>query len=69
LQAGVATGVQFDGVTPQALTAAISRAVALYRQPQQWRALQRNGMKCDFSWNASGKAYADLYVQLSQEDR
>jgi starch synthase len=68
LQAGVATGIQFDGVTPQSLTAAISRAVALYRQPQQWRLLQRNGMKCDFSWDASGRAYADLYAQLCQEE-
>jgi starch synthase len=69
LQAGVATGIQFDGVTHRALTGAISRAIALYRQPAQWHLLQRNGMKCDFSWNASGKAYADLYVQLSQEER
>ncbi|MBW8755279.1 MAG: glycogen synthase GlgA [Sphingomonadales bacterium] len=69
LQAGVATGIQFDGVTIQSVTAAISRANALYRQPAQWRLLQRNGMKCDFSWARSGKAYADLYVQLVEEHR
>lgn len=69
LQAGVATGIQFDGVTFQSVTAAISRAVALYRQPEQWRRLQRNGMQCDFSWAQSGKAYADLYARLVEEHR
>jgi starch synthase len=69
LQAGVATGIQFDGVTIQSLTAAISRANALYYQPDQWRRLQRNGMQCDFSWSRSGKAYADLYAQLVEEHR
>ncbi len=69
LQAGVATGIQFDGLTPAALAAALSRAVTLHRQPDQWRAIQRNGMKADFSWNRSGKAYADLYAQLVTENR
>ncbi|MBV1687361.1 glycogen synthase GlgA [Novosphingobium sp. G106] len=69
LQAGVATGIQFDGVTIHSLTAAISRANALYYQPEQWRRLQRNGMQCDFSWSRSGKAYADLYAQLVEEHR
>ncbi|RZK02947.1 MAG: glycogen synthase GlgA [Novosphingobium sp.] len=69
LQAGVATGIQFDGVTPNALTAAISRTVALFRQPELWRQLQRNGMAGDFSWARSGKAYADLYARLVEEVR
>jgi starch synthase len=69
LQAGVATGVQFDGVNIHALTAAISRAAALYRQPDTWRTLQRNGMKCDFSWSRSGRAYAKLYARLVEEHR
>lgn len=69
LQAQVATGVQFVGVNHSALTAAISRICALYRQPEVWRAIQRNGMKCDFSWGRSGKSYADLYAQLVEEAR
>lgn len=64
LGAGTATGVQFDGVNYHALRAAISRTVALYQQPDAWRTIQRNGMKCDFSWARSGKAYADLYASL-----
>jgi starch synthase len=65
LDAGVATGVQFSGVNYYSLAAAVSRAVALYHQPATWRALQRNGMKADFSWNNSGKAYAELYSELA----
>lgn len=65
LAAGVATGIQFDGVHYHALRAAIDRTVALYNRPEQWAGLQRNGMKADFSWDASGRAYADLYRELT----
>jgi starch synthase len=63
--AGVATGIQFAGVTQPALAAAISRAAALYHQADEWRSLQRNGMKADFSWHSSGGAYAALYRELT----
>ncbi len=62
--AGVATGIQFSGVDYHALAAAISRTVALYHQTDLWNALQQNGMKADFSWGRSGKAYAELYREL-----
>lgn len=65
LAAEVATGVQFDGVHYHALRAAIDRVIALYHQPRVWRRVQRNGMKADFSWDASGQAYADLYRELT----
>jgi len=64
LAAGCATGIQFDGVDYSSLAAALTRAVALYRQPEAWQRIQKNAMKCDFSWTASGKAYADLYQTL-----
>jgi starch synthase len=64
LAGGVATGIQFTGVHYQGLAGAINRAVTLYRQPATWQAIQRNGMKADFSWARSGKAYADLYASL-----
>jgi starch synthase len=65
LQAGVATGVQFDGVSLASLATAINRTAALFSQPEQWRRIQRNAIACDFSWSRSGKAYADLYTQLA----
>lgn len=66
LGAGVATGVQFDGVHYHGLAAAVSRAAALYRDQATWRSLQRAGMACDFSWKRCGAAYADLYRELAR---
>jgi len=65
LAAGVATGLQFDGVSYPALAEALTRTVALYGQQDAWRSVQRAGMKSDFSWGRSGKAYADLYTSLT----
>lgn len=65
LAAGVATGIQFDGVDYHSLAAAVSRTVDLYRHPRTWEKLQRNAMRCDFSWTASGREYADLYRSLT----
>lgn len=67
LAAGVATGVQFTGVTYQTLATAISRTIAIYRQGDAWREIQRNGMRADFSWSRSGRAYADLYRELTEK--
>jgi starch synthase len=64
LAADAATGIVFTPVSIEGLTHAITRAMGLYHQPKVWRALQKRGMKCDFSWGQSGKAYADLYKQL-----
>ena len=63
--AGAATGIQFSGVDYHTLAAAVSRAVTLYHQPAAWQAMQRNGMKADFSWKNSGKVYAELYRELT----
>jgi starch synthase len=63
----VATGFQINAVNPGALGTAISRVVALYHRPKEWKRLQTNGMKADFSWGASGAAYAALYRQLIEE--
>ncbi len=63
-EAGAATGVQFSGIDYSTLASAISRTVALYHQPEVWKAIQQSGMKADFSWKNSGKAYAELYREL-----
>jgi len=64
--AGAATGVQFDGVRYQTLADALTRTVQLFHQRDTWRGLQRAGMKADFAWERSGKAYADLYASLME---
>lgn len=66
LAAGVATGIQFDGVTRDALLAAIRRAIRLHASPDHWCTMQRRGMRADFSWGMSGARYAALYRDLLQ---
>ncbi|WP_459618563.1 glycogen synthase GlgA [Bordetella sp. 2513F-2] len=60
-----ANGILFDGDSPQAMIDAIARAVALFRTPQRWRTLQRNGMTGDFSWRTSVRHYQELYESLA----
>lgn len=67
LRAKVATGLQMNTVTPNALMMAISRTAQLHADPAIWTQLQKNGMKADFSWAASGAAYAALYRQLIKD--
>ena len=67
LAAGVATGIQMNGVNYGALAMAVNRAAALHARPATWKRLQKNGMAADFSWGASGAAYAALYRQLLEE--
>lgn len=62
--AGVATGIQHDGITPEALSHALRRTIALYARPDRWAMLQRNAMRADFSWDESGRRYATLYSSL-----
>ncbi len=62
--AGVATGIQHDGITPEALSHALRRTIALYARPDRWAMLQRNAMRANFSWDESGRRYATLYSSL-----
>ena len=55
------TGFVFDAFTPDALLAGVRRAAATYRQPALWKALVRNAMAEDFSWDASAREYVTLY--------
>jgi starch synthase len=43
----------------------VDRALVAYRDPDTWRALQRNGMARDFGWRASAERYVALYRSLS----
>lgn len=65
---GTATGFVFDESIPDALYHAIERALTLYQQKPEWRHVQQNGMKKDFSWEISAGEYVDLYDR-SLKDR
>jgi starch synthase len=57
------TGFSFDAFTVEALLDAVRRAASAYRQPSSWKALMRNGMSQDFSWDASAREYVALYAK------
>lgn len=56
-----ATGFVFDTPDVAAFLDALRRALALYRQPKQWRRLQQTGMRQSFDWSESAGHYLALY--------
>jgi len=64
-RAGQGTGFMFKDYNAPALLKAVRRALRLYRQPAEWQALQRRGMRLakGFAWTRSAAAYVALYQQ------
>ena len=58
------TGVVFRDFNQHDLWEAVSRACQLFQQPKNFRAIQQNAMKADFSWDKSAEAYLSLYRSL-----
>jgi len=65
--AGAATGVMFAPSDPVALRRAIARTISLHGDKPQWQAMQRSGMRADFSWSHSAARYAELFRSLVQD--
>ena len=62
---GTATGFRFGAYAQEAFREAIDRALTLYRtRPDQWRAVMRNGMLRDWSWDRSATEYERLYQRI-----
>ena len=60
-----ATGFVFDNHDAGEFSAALARALALYRHsPAEWDELRRNGMRQDFSWAHSAREYEKLFGRL-----
>ena len=64
LEAGRATGFQFDHAHADALAGAVRRAIALWRDKPRWLALMRHAMAQDFSWDGPARQYLALYRSL-----
>ena len=58
---GRGTGFKFTEASPEALLAALRKALELFRDPPAWRSIQLQGMACDYSWEASARHYLDVY--------
>lgn len=58
---GTASGFSFAPAEAASLRAAIERALALYREPAAWAALQRLAMAVDVGWESSARRYREVY--------
>jgi starch synthase len=65
LARGEGTGFAFEHPTAAGLRWALGRAVRMFRErPEGWRAIQRAGMRRDWSWTRSAGEYLKLYRAL-----
>jgi starch synthase len=58
------TGFLFQNATSEDCEPAIERALNTFINQPQWIAIQKNGMKLDFSWKTSAAKYAVEYLNL-----
>jgi starch synthase len=64
LDEGLATGFVFDELSPAGFSAALRRALSLYRRPAQWRLVQRQAMAQRFDWLTAAQHYQAIYQSL-----
>ena len=64
LSDGSATGIVFEPFEPDALAGAILDAIDLYTRAETMGGVIRAGMETDFSWQASGRKYEELYERM-----
>jgi len=57
-------GFRFEQPTPESLSAAVDRALALFADKKRWTALQAHAMAEDWSWERSAQTYAELYREV-----
>ena len=60
-------GFGFSALDPEALLAALRRALAVYRDQPLWRQLMKRGMAEDFSWEQSAREYVTLYKKAIKQ--
>jgi len=61
------TGFLMREATPEALVAAVARAVTAMKDPRRWRTIQLHGMARDFGWDAAARRYREIYRKLVSE--
>ncbi|MBC7951595.1 MAG: glycogen synthase GlgA [Rhodospirillaceae bacterium] len=65
LMTGTATGFAFEHANAGAFQWTVERAVAMFRQKDQWRKIQTAGIYQDFGWDRSASRYVQLYNGLT----
>ncbi|MDP9563397.1 UNVERIFIED_ORG: glycogen synthase [Rhizobium nepotum] len=64
IEAGVATGFQFEPANTEDLRAALERAIDAYSDEELFRRLQAQAMAANFSWDKSAGQYMTLFESL-----
>ena len=62
---GGGTGFTFDEYSPQALLGTLRWALGVYQDDRAWARIRREGMRQDFSWEASARRYVDVYERAA----
>ena len=60
-------GFSFASYNAHDMLYTVRRALAFFRDPDEWSKLHKNMKKLDFSWERSAKAYLELYHDVSRE--
>ena len=69
-KSGSGNGFVFHEYASMPFFQAIRRAVEMFQKdPEDWRELQRRGMKADRSWESSAKEYVNLYREALKKAR
>jgi starch synthase len=63
---GKGTGFKFEGLTGEALLAAIDRALVAFQDKNGWAKLMRNGMAQHYGWAGPAKKYAAVYEEVAR---
>ncbi len=58
------TGFLFRDATPDGLSAAVKRALVVYRDRAAWHRVQLNAMRRDFGWENSARRHAAIYRSI-----
>lgn len=61
------TGFTFKEPSPRALVQRVVDALDVYERGHAWRRLQRQAMRCDFSWDRPVREYLRLYGKRAEE--
>jgi starch synthase len=63
---GIGNGFKFWGYDPDALLAAIQRALEVFRDKKVWKAMMKRAMEQDFSWEKPAQEYVRVYERIVQ---
>jgi starch synthase len=61
---GEGNGFKFNDYSSSCLLETIKRTLQVYRSQAVWEKLMVKGMKADFSWNQSARAYLKVYEDV-----